>query len=129
MTTTKNHPVLDTSNDCFRECDGDMRRQMVAQIGRNTLLGISGGRIIPVKYGIELPVSNGYAVRVELDGNDTYVVRRLFTRKPKGELLPVTYLHGERTEVYCEDLSETAYVASCFRSYDASEWPAEAATR
>lgn len=126
MTTTQKHPVLDTSNDHFRRVDGEMRRMMVGQIDRMTLLGISGLRVEPIKHGIKLPVAHGYAVTVELDANDTYVVRRLFTRKPKGELLPVTYLHGEAREVYCERLSEVCYFASCYVSYDAQEWPTKA---
>lgn len=126
MTTTQRHPVLDTSNDHFRRVDGDMRRMMVSQIARMTLFGISGGRVEAIEHGIRLPVAHGYAVTVELDGDDSYVVRRTFTRKPKGELLPVTYLHGEAREVYCERLSEVCYFASCYVSYDAQEWPTKA---
>lgn len=125
MTTTQRHPVLDTANDCFRRVDGDMRRQMVQQIGRN-IYAISGGRVEAIEHGIRLPNAHGYAVTVELDANDTYVVRRTFTRRPKGELLPVTYLHGEAREVYCERLSEVCYYASCYVSYDADEWPHKA---
>jgi hypothetical protein len=124
MTKTQ-HPVLDTTNDHFIECDGDMRRQMVEQIGRN-IYAISGGRVIGIEHGIKLPNAHGYSVTVELNGNDTYVVRRLFTRKPKGELMPVTYLHGEAREVGCERVSEVAYYASCYVSYDAQEWPTKA---
>lgn len=120
--TTKTAPVLDTSNDHFRECNGDNRRDMVRQIGAN-LMGISGGRVTPTRYGISLPVAVGYSVTVELDGNDTYVVRRVRTVKQEG--VPVTRLYGERTNVYCDELSEVAYYASCYVSYDAGEWPAK----
>jgi len=126
MTTKQTHPVLDTSNDHFRRVDGDMRRMMVSQIARMTLFGISGGRVEAIEHGIKLPVAHGYAVTVELDADDTYVVRRTFTRKPKGALLPVTYLHGEAEGVYCERLSEVCYYASCYVSYDADEWPTKA---
>lgn len=126
MTTTKQHPVLDTSNDHFRRVDGEMRLMMVHQIARMTLFAISGGRVVPIEHGIKLPNAHGYAVTIELDGDDTYVVRRTFTRKPKGELLPVTYLHGEARGVGCERLSEVAYMASCYVSYDAQEWPTKA---
>lgn len=112
-------PLLDTSNDCFRECDGDMRRQMVQQIGRN-IYAISGGRVTGLKHGILLPNAHGYSVTVELDANDSYVVRRLFTRAGK------VFLHGEAREVYCERLSEVCYYASCYVSYDAQEWPTKA---
>jgi hypothetical protein len=126
MTTTKNHPVLNTTDDHFRRVDGEMRRMMVGQIARMTLFAISGGRVEAIEHGIRLPNAHGYSVTVELDANDTYVVRRLFTRKPKGELVPVTYLHGEAREVYCERLSEVCYYASCYVSYDAQEWPTKA---
>lgn len=112
-------PLLDTSNDHFRECDGEMRRQIVAQIGRN-IYAISGGRACALANGVDLPVGCGYHVTVELNANDTYVVRRLFTRAGK------VFLHGERTEVYAEDVSEVAYYASCFRSYGPDEWPHKA---
>jgi hypothetical protein len=121
MTTTQ-HPVLDTTNDAqrFIECDGDMRRTMVSQIDRMTLFSISGGRVVATQYGIKLPVSSGMAVEVLLANDDTYVVRRTFTRKQAG--IPVTFDHGERTNVYCDDLSEVCYYASCYKSYDATEW-------
>lgn len=115
MTTTK-HPELDTSNDHFRRTDPEMRKQMVQQIGRN-IYAISGGRVLGSYHGISLPVGSGYSVTVQLDADDTYVVRRLFVRAGK------VFLHGERKGVYAEELSEAAYYASCFRSYDATEWP------
>lgn len=113
MTNTKTKPqLLDITNDNFRECDREMRLTMLAQIGDMNRLAISGGRVSGLRHGIELPVSNGYSVTVELDANDTYVVRRLFSRGTK------VWLHGERTGVYCEQLGEVAYMASCFRD----EW-------
>jgi hypothetical protein len=118
-------PLLDTSEDAatFRQCDGDMRRAMRDQIGFRTLMGISGLRITPTKYGIALPVSHGYTVTVDLAGNDTYVVRRLFTRGTK------IWLHGEAREVSCERLSEVAWYASCFNSHDADEWMHQSLSR
>lgn len=94
--------------------------QMVDQIGRRTLMSISGGRVVLMSRGVRLPVSNGYSVVVELKPNDTYTVRREFARKQRGA--ETIFPKGERTEVYCDDLSEVSYFASCFRSYDASEW-------
>lgn len=128
MTTTKNHPVLNTTDDAdrFRECEGWMRVAMRDQIGMGNLMAISGLRVTPVQYGIELPVAKGYRVQVLLAGNDTYTVRRVRTVKPRGELLPVTRLYGERTEVYCEQLGNVARMAGSFESYDADEWPTKA---
>lgn len=97
---------------------------LLSQIGRMTVLSISGGRVAPVTnedgtalVGIDLPVSNGYRVRVTLDeASDTYTVERLFVRSGK------LSSKGIRTGVYADMVGETAYRASCFRSYDANEW-------
>ncbi len=93
--------------DQFRDCD---TRQTIAQIGRMTIAAISGLRVEKRKTGITLPVSSGYSVTVDLDGNDTYVVRRVFKRGPK------VWIKGEQRDVYCEDVSEVAYRASCYRN-------------
>lgn len=121
--TTKTAPVLDTSNDHFRRCDPEMRKQIVQQIGRMNLLSISGGRVLGSCHGISLPVAHGYSVTVQLDANDTYVVRRVRTVKVKG--VPVVRLYGERTNVFADELSEAAYMASCYVSYSAEEWPSK----
>lgn len=96
--------------------------ELRAQIGAMNLTAISGGRFWLTNGSAVLPVSNGYSVVIELDSDDTYTVRRLFTRKKKGESLPTVYTKGERTHVYCDEVSEAAYYASCFRSYDENEW-------
>lgn len=95
------------------DCDPDV---LVNQIGIRGILAISGGRVLARKTGITLPVSNGYSVTVDLHASDTYVVRRVFTRAGK------TWVKGERTNVYCDQVGEAAYYASCFRSYDEQEW-------
>jgi hypothetical protein len=95
----------------------DARKTMLRQIGNVNFAAISGGRVSRLPDGVELPVGNGYRVRVRLDeANDTYTVERVFVRSGK-----VT-LKGVRTNVYCDELGETAYRASCFRSYDEKEW-------
>ena len=96
--------------------DGDQRREMLRQIDRMTLLAISGGRVKPIESGIELPVGSGYSVRVELTAMDYYEVSRVFKRGGK------EFVKGVRSEVDCFELSEAAYFASCFRSYDADVW-------
>ena len=118
--TPRNERPYDPTMDTFRLCDADMRQMIVDQIGRPNLFCISGGRVVGTKYGIQLPVSNGYSVTVELDADDTYVVRRLFKRGTK------VWIKGERTNVYCDEVSEVAYMAHAFRSYDADEWPGKA---
>jgi hypothetical protein len=93
------------------------------QIGHMVILSVSGGRVEKINDNLlRFPVSNGYAVEVELDPSDTYNVRRTFTRKPKGQLLPVRTIKGERTQVYCDEISQAFYYAGMFRSYDENEW-------
>lgn len=96
-----------TSEDTFRECDN---RALLAQIGRMNILAISGGRVIFRSTGVTLPVAAGYSVTVDLAGNDTYTVRRVFKRAGK------TWIKGERTDIYWEQVGEQAYQASCFRN-------------
>jgi hypothetical protein len=80
------------------------------QIGRMTVLAISGGRVFWDDGALVLPVGNGYRVRITLAANDTYTVERVFVRKG----VPVTVRRVE--DVYCDELSDTAYAASNFRS-------------
>jgi hypothetical protein len=91
----------------FIDCDSKI---IVNQIGVSNFFAISGGRVIARATGITLPVSNGYSVTVDLAANDTYTVRRIFTRAGK-----VT-IKGEVEGIYCEELGEIAYQASCFRN-------------
>lgn len=95
--------------------------QTLAQIGRVNLMCISGGRVEVTekinadgytKGDILLPVSSGYRVRISLAANDTYTVTREMKR---GEKL---FVKGEQTEVYCEDIGEVAYQASCYKNVD-----------
>lgn len=99
-------------------CKADTR-EIVHQINPMTLLAISGGRVVHRDTGITLPVGSGYSVTIDLDASDTYVVRRVFKRGAK------TWIKGERDYVYCDEVSEAAYYASCFVSYDAEEWVAK----
>lgn len=93
----------------FAPCDTD---ELLAQIGRMNIFAISGGRVQRMATGIALPVSSGYWVTVNLDGNDTYVVRRIMKRGMK------TWVKGEVKGVYCDEVGELAYQASSYKSYD-----------
>lgn len=100
-------------------------RETIGQINRMTLLGISGGRWSTDGkgsdvYRVNLPVSNGYRVVIELAANDTYTVKRVFKRGDK------EWVRGTLAGVYFDRLSEVAYYASCFRSYDEHTWTAKA---
>jgi hypothetical protein len=94
----------------------EQRDEIRAQVGHMNILSISGGRVIALPDGIELPVSNGYRVRVRLTAADDYTVERVLTRGGRD------FPHGKREGVYCDTVGETAYRAGMFRSYDDSEW-------
>lgn len=79
------------------------------QIGRGNVLAISGGRWrITEDHTLVLPVAAGYSVEIDLAPGDTYTVRRIFTRAGK------RFDHGEITGVYCDQIGEIAYRASCY---------------
>lgn len=85
------------------------------QIGAGNVAAISGGRSkIDANGNLILPVAAGYSVEIEYDVMDTYIVRRVFSRAGK------TWVKGERTNVYADEIGEVAYAASCFRD----EWEA-----
>jgi hypothetical protein len=111
---TKTHPRFEAPvDDTGRDLDP---AQLLRQIGGN-LLAVSGGRWIPYGFSsIRFPCGAGFEVLVTLEADDTYTVRRLFKRGADW------FLHGELTNVYCDDISERVYFASCFRSYNADEW-------
>jgi hypothetical protein len=88
--------------------------ETLRQIGIGNIRAISGGRATydTVTHVLSLPVSNGYTVTVQLMSDDTYTVQRTFKRGLK------VSVKGERDQVYCDQIGEVAYRASCFRSYD-----------
>lgn len=96
--------------------DQEQRQEITRQIGRMNVLSISGGRVVAIEDGIELPVSNGYSVRVQLTAMDDYTVSRIFRRAGK------EWVKGSREGVYCDEVSEMAYRAGMFRSYGENGW-------
>lgn len=80
---------------------------MLRQIGGMNVLAISGGRVIQADTNtVRLPVACGYAVEVEyVPGSDTYTVRRTYRGRIK----------ASRERVYCDEVGEAAYRASCYR--------------
>lgn len=92
-----------------RDCDP---QTVLDQIGRMNVLAISGGRVQVYDDGVVLPVGSGYSVHVFLAADDTYTVRRVFKRGPK------TWIKGQQTGVYFDEVGEAAYQASCFRNGD-----------
>jgi len=86
---------------------------MTAQIGRMNLLAVSGGRRQMVSETImDLPVNQGYRVRVIYNEvPDLYTVQRILRRGTK------EWVKGEVVNVFCDELGEAVYGASCYRSY------------
>lgn len=94
------------STNEFRELPS--HEELLRQIGFGNLAAISGGRWLRRDTGITLPVGRGYSVTVDYAWDDTYVVRRVFKRGPK------VWVKGEEANVYCDEVGETAYRASCY---------------
>lgn len=95
--------------DTFIKCDTET---LLHQIGLGNVMGISGGRFLSRPTGVTLPVGHGYRVTVDLAADDTYTVRRIFERA--GE----TTIKGERLNVYCDEVGEVAYQASCYENVE-----------
>jgi hypothetical protein len=106
MSTTTTTPF-----DTGRDLDWPI---LAAQIGRmTTVAAISGGRVVRLGPStIDLPISSGYKVRITLAADDTYTVQRVMVRGDK------TWVKGEQTNVYCDEVSEVAYQASSYKSYE-----------
>ena len=85
------------------------RRVILDQIGFWNVGAISGGRVQASENGVILPVGYGYKVAVELAGDDTYTVKRVYQ---KAALIKEWVVEG----VYNDNVGEVAYQASLFRS-------------
>ena len=100
--------MIETSTK-FVDCKADM---LIAQIGMANFFAISGGRVMVRPTGITLPVSHGYSVEIDLAGNDTYTVQRVYSRGTKRTI------KGIKEGIYCDSIAEQAIQASSFRSYE-----------
>lgn len=90
----------------------DQAKELIAQINWSNpwnLAAISGGRAsLDADGNLALPVGKGYSVEISLDPSDTYTVRRVFKRAGK------KWVKGEQQDVYCDEVGEVAYQASCY---------------
>jgi hypothetical protein len=84
-------------------------KTLLGQIGTMNVLAVSGGRVERHRNGVRLPVRYGYAVEVFLEADDTYTVQTTFRGK----------LKYEWTGVYCDEVGETVYRASCYHDLKA----------
>ena len=94
---------------------------LIQQIGIRNVAAISGGRVNVFKpegqcVEMELPVSAGYLVRITLAWDDTYTVERVLRRRAKGKSYKESKVLGRVTGVYCDQVGEVAYYASCYKN-------------
>lgn len=86
-------------------------RELAQQIGPRTIMAIVG---LPrrIQYlnesTVTMPCGSGHHVEVMLADDDTYTVRRVYRRGGK------RFVHGEQAGVYCDQISDVAYAASCY---------------
>lgn len=96
------------------QCRAFNPKELLNQIGIMNVFAISGGRWTAITneegecVEVILPVGKGYRVAITLGFNDTYTVRREFIRGAK------VFSKGVQRDVYCEEIGEVAYKASCF---------------
>jgi hypothetical protein len=82
------------------------------QIGKMTVWAISGGRWMLDGETLVLPSGKGYSVEIDLTPADDYTVRRVYKRGVK------KWVKGEKVGIYCDQISDTAYAASCYVNVD-----------
>jgi len=112
MNTTYTLPKINREG---RTCDPT---ELIRQIGKTNLFAISGGRWgsllkDPGPIGVFLPVGRGRMVEVSLDFDDTYRVRRV-RRVLSGAQRNKGIIETEVVGVYCDQVGEVAYQASCW---------------
>lgn len=90
------------------------------QIGLGNLFAISGGRVARIINpegdicGVRLPINSARRVEVVLDWNDTYIVRRV-RQINRGSNRGQEIVEVEHSGVYCDQVGELAYQASCWK--------------
>ena len=100
-----------------RQCDPKVLRD---QIGIMTVMAVSGGRWGSIRtsdgepIGIILPCGTNRSVEVTLSFWDTYTVRR-YRQVVRGERRGDDIVEHEATNVYCDEISEAVYSASCWK--------------
>lgn len=100
-----------------RPCDTG---EVIAQMGKMTFLAVCGGKWAKVydsgkeTVGVLMFCGESRAVEVVLDPWDTYTVRRVRLVN-RGELKGSIVVESEVSDVYCDNLTEVVYSASCWK--------------
>lgn len=93
---------------------------IISQVGRMNILAVSGGRIGALgtkdgeSVGIFLPITHDRRVEVVLGVMDTYTVRRV-RHILKGQHIGAEVIEVEHDDVYCDEVGELVYQASCWK--------------
>lgn len=101
----------------YRPCN---TAEIMAQIGTMNVLAVSGGRAVNIRnedgetVGVLLPCGESRAVEVVLDWLDLYTVRRVRLVN-KGAERGTVVIEATSEEVYCDQLAEVVYRASCWK--------------
>jgi hypothetical protein len=91
--------------------------ELVSQVGKMTILSVSGGRVVAHRdsegdvRSVVFPVGQGYSVVVQLDVMDTYNVYRVRSGK----------IFGEASDVYCDQISDFVYRAGMYANVSFGE--------
>lgn len=100
-----------------RPCNAN---EIAGQVGQWNVLAISGGRLLRIKneqgetVGLRLPVNGTRRVDIVLNWDDTYIVRRIRT-VVRGANRGDEVVEFEQSNVYCDEVGEVAYSASCWK--------------
>lgn len=103
-----------------RPCGHEGAAEIMQQIGKMNILAVSGGRVGLLedaegdKVGIFLPVTHDRRVEVILTVMDTYRVIRS-RHILKGENAGTEVIEAESEDVYCDEVGEAVYQASCWK--------------
>jgi hypothetical protein len=118
MSLSMSHLRMLTKTAVGRSCDPSV---IARQIGAANILAISGGPVFPIfssesndRVGLRLPIDGTRRIDVILDWSDTYSVRRIRTIT-KGSQRGQDVVEFERSDVYCDEVGEVAYAASCWK--------------
>lgn len=101
-----------------RSCDP---HTVLSQIGRPTVFGVSGGKVVTIRdasdnepIGVILPCGGNRAVEVVLNFLDLYDVRRVRLITSGNERGTVVVEH-EVTDLYFDQLADQVWSASCWK--------------
>jgi hypothetical protein len=100
-----------------RECDP---QEVIAQMGKMNFLAVCGGKWAKINasdgvtIGLLMPCGESRAVEVVLNFLDLYEVRRVRLVN-RGEYKGTLVVEHEVLDVYCDQLGELVWQASCWK--------------